>query len=418
MKKKQIIYVGIGAAVLILFVIGILLYKNRKVTIDLNDYITVEYSGYDTVGNASASWDMDALRDACEDKIRINKKELKKYNEEYGEISESSPFQEMFDLCVMGGLDKNADLTNGETIQFVWNCDTELAKKLFYCNLNCDDKEYTVEGLKEVGQIDPFDNLMVAYRGISPFGKVLYDNNSTQGAYGDIDFTVIYPGKNEEETVKNGDEITISAGVNTKEFIKNYGLTLAATEKTYTVEGLPEYLTGEEELTEGVLAQMQAQVGDKLTEKIQQNIQKNDSQSSKITGSLVSVNYVGSYLMTAKDPQTAHELGYWQNYCHMIYEVTVHEDLQLKTGATKSYDIVYYLVAEVKDIVIDPSGECSVDSSRVLSDNIYKFETDVKQGIFGFPVSFSFDGYESIADYYDKTLAGGLDEYNIATTIQ
>ena len=171
-NKKQLFFIGVGICMLISIIVGISFYKNRKVTIDLNDYITVEYKGYDTVGTAVAYWDMDTLKEDYGDKIRINEKEVEKYNEDHKRISDNNPFQSMIDLCVVGGLDKNSDLTNGENINYIWYCDVELAEKLFYCKLKCEDKEYTVEGLEEVGQIDPFENLSVTYDGISPVGKV------------------------------------------------------------------------------------------------------------------------------------------------------------------------------------------------------------------------------------------------------
>ena len=416
-NKKQLFFIGVGICMLILIIVGISFYKNRKVTIDLNDYITVEYKGYDTVGTAMAYWDMDALQEDYGDKIRINKKELERYNESHIPISDSSPFQDMINQCVMGGLDKNADLTNNETIKFIWNCDTELAKKLFYCKLKCEDKEYTVEGLKEVEQIDPFENLMVTYEGTSPLGRVECKSKSTEGVYGDIFYSVAYPREDAEENVKNGDEVTITAKVkNMNEIIKEYGVTFSVTEKTYIVEGLPEYVISAESLTEEVLTQMQAEVADRVAEKIEQDIQKNDSQSSHISGSLVSVDYVGNYLMTEKDLLLSG--GVDVNVCNMIYQVIVHEDLQLKSGETRSYEIPYYLAAQVKDIVIDPSGACSFGNSRVLWGGVYKYETDVKQGIFGLPVTFKFNGYESLEAYYDAEQADRWDEYDVTTTIQ
>ena len=420
MNKKQLFFIGVGIVMLILIAAGISFYKNRKITIDLNDYITVEYKGYDTVGTAVAYWDMDALKEDYGDKIRINEKEVEKYNEDHKRISDNNPFQSMIDLCVVGGLDKNNDLTNGESINYIWYCDVELAEKLFYCKLKCENKEYTVEGLEEVGQIDPFENLSVTYDGISPVGKVKDNCISTEGAYGEIYYTVVYPQEDGNEKVKNGDEITISASVqNTKEFIKKYGMTLSTTEKTYTVEGLPEYVTSESNLTEEVITQLQTKMADKLTEKIDADIQKNDSISNKITSSLTSVEYVGNYFMTAKDPALEDERKARQNYCHLLYRVTMYEELQLKSGETKSYDIPYYVAAEVDDIVIDPTGACSIgDSSCMLWGDTYEYKTDVKQGIFGIPVTFRFNGYESIEKYYERELQSDQERYNIENTIQ
>lgn len=414
-NKKQLFFIGVGICMLILIAAGISFYKNRKVTIDLNDYITVEYKGYDTVGTAVAYWDMDTLKEDYGDKIRINEKEVEKYNEDHKRISDNNPFQSMIDLCVVGGLDKNSDLTNGENINYIWYCDVELAEKLFYCKLKCEDKEYTVEGLEEVGQIDPFENLSVTYDGISPVGKVKCNSISTNGAYGNISYTVTYPQDDEEENVKNGDEITITAKVkNTKEFIKEYGVELSTTQKTYTVEGLPEYVTSEGDLTEDVLARLQSAMADDLRESVEENVQRNDRSSSHITGSITSIDYVGNYLLTAKEIQEY----YVKNYCDLFYQVVVHEELQLKTGETKSYDITYYRVVRIQNLVVDSSGNCTYEDGYVRGGNVYEYKTDVKQGIFGTPVIFRYDGYESATEYYDEAMVDYLDLFNIETTIQ
>ena len=189
---------------------------------------------------------------------------------------------------------------------------------------------------------------------------------------------------------------------------------LSTTQKTYTVEGLPEYVTSEGDLTEDVLARLQSAMADDLRESVEENVQRNDRSSSHITGSITSIDYVGNYLLTAKEIQEY----YVKNYCDLFYQVVVHEELQLKTGETKSYDITYYRVVRIQNLVVDSSGNCTYEDGYVRGGNVYEYKTDVKQGIFGTPVIFRYDGYESATEYYDEAMVDYLDLFNIETTIQ
>ena len=67
---------------------------------------------------------------------------------------------------------------------------------------------------------------------------------------------------------------------------------------------------------------------------------------------------------------------------------------------------------------MDSSGNCTYEDGYVRGENVYEYKTDVKQGIFGTPVIFRYDGYESATEYYDEAMVDYLDLFNIETTIQ
>ena len=60
-KKANKKVIAIAAAAVIVFVVIIAVFMNVRKTINLNDYVTVEFAGYNTAGTASVTIDEAAL---------------------------------------------------------------------------------------------------------------------------------------------------------------------------------------------------------------------------------------------------------------------------------------------------------------------------------------------------------------------
>ena len=66
-KNKKVIGIAVGAVALV--VVALILFATKKTTVNLNKYITVSFSGYDTLGRASYDFDTVAFRKDYKDKI-------------------------------------------------------------------------------------------------------------------------------------------------------------------------------------------------------------------------------------------------------------------------------------------------------------------------------------------------------------
>ena len=123
----------------------------------------LEVSGYDGYGSA---------------KVKIDKE---KFKEDYSDIlnDEDNKYQSFlvdaetffWDLCVSGALDNKSELRNGDTITYHWECEESVVLEQFGCKLKCEDKVFTVEGLKEIENFDPFTDVDVHFSGVSPDGE-------------------------------------------------------------------------------------------------------------------------------------------------------------------------------------------------------------------------------------------------------
>ena len=141
-------------------------------TVDLNEYISVDISGYDSMGQANIRFDKDAFEEDFGDKIEA------KINKQGGDAAKMSlelqfgeePYEVMLNYCADYRLEKPDNLSNGDVVKLVWECETENAKEFFNCNLKYSDMEFKVEGLKELKTFNPFDYVAVEIEGVSPKG--------------------------------------------------------------------------------------------------------------------------------------------------------------------------------------------------------------------------------------------------------
>ena len=66
----------VAGAVVVVALLVIVLFVTKKTTINLNDYVTIEFSGYDTLGKATYEFDEDAFCDDYEDKVKMKKQKM------------------------------------------------------------------------------------------------------------------------------------------------------------------------------------------------------------------------------------------------------------------------------------------------------------------------------------------------------
>lgn len=143
-KKMLIGIIGGACALVAIIVVAAVLVVNHKTKINLNDYINIEYDGYDTYGRASIDFDSDKY---FEDLQKASSSFKKVYMSE-GANNLLSYYYDMIDSLDYS-LDKNSELSNGDTVTVSFEFDNEAAAK-FKIEYVGEPTEYTVEGLKEV----------------------------------------------------------------------------------------------------------------------------------------------------------------------------------------------------------------------------------------------------------------------------
>ena len=365
-----------------------------RTKINLNDYLTVKYDGYETVGTASSSFDMEKM--ISENPSAFGLK---------GEISEMELLgvEMMLDDTINGSLDKTSGLSNGDTITYHWEIAGENSlKEKYSVNFVHEDNSYTVEGLEQAEEFDPFGGISVTFSGIAPFGKVSIDENA-EAPYliYDIDKT---------SGLKNGD--TIKVTVNGLEMCSQFGKIPTAEEKEYTVEGLTSYAATLDEIPDDMKEKMQNQAHDSFISYSAELTNIPDWQGTIVVSE---PEFLGYYFLTGKEGFTPSPY----NDLYLVYKYTVNINALKKGGSSSDKvqgDETYYFYYRYSDIQNLPDGTCSVDLS---SGKLCEKSSESEYGYVNFiSVFFRFKGYLDIDSLFNENVTSHIEQYNYENTVK
>lgn len=309
---KGIIGIGVAALCVVIAIVAVICLSNRKTTISLDDYISVEYDGYDGYGTAEVSFDWQTLE------------------KKFVEISGADDIEDLEDLSnalsfyvledsISYELDKSDSLSNGDKITLTWSYDNEMAED-YKIEFEGDKKTFTVSDLKEVKEIDPFEDLEVTFSGTSPYSTVSWEVTSDNEIYDLISFEA-----SKENNLAEGETITITLDTYDEDeyFLSQYGCKFSKTSKEYTCENVDCYIMNTEDLTNELLETMKKQAKAVISD-------YKSSIRSDVT--IQNVEYAGYYFLTLKDTED----NYWNatNKCYIIYSATVkskHKEFKAST---------------------------------------------------------------------------------------
>ncbi len=319
--KGKFIATGIIASSMLTFMSGC-----GRTEINMNDYLIISYDGYDTIGTAEYSIDVDSL-------IENNTKAFERKD------SNPASAKSQLKTLLKGELDKTENLSNGDTVTFKWNeSDKEIIEKNYKVTLNFADKTDTVSGCKEPESFDPFEYLNCEFDGIIPYA--LPRISAKENMPVDLRF---YDEKG--GYVQNGDKVHIKLVVpdNTEELsVEEYclrsGYAPTETETDVTVEGLSCYPQ--------TIAEIPKDAFDELNSH-GQDIIKSDLDANKKLDSLKEFTLLGNYMLQAQ--VTTGRIG---NLLYFVYKIDIDSN---------GSDLSYYNYVSYDDIVLHPDGTCTFD---------------------------------------------------------
>lgn len=196
-------------------------------TIDLNEYVTISYTGYDSSGTA----DVHLLG-----------------SKKYGYFLESAE-------CSLTG--ENGSLSNGDILALSFTYDKELAKQN-HLRVKTDKGELTVSGLPEAIELsadDIFDGLHISYEGIAPMVSVNISNESTDEFLNDITYEIT----DQRNFYDQGESFHVSADMDMEDALaRGYHITADREDLTreYLVESGQRYLSDVSEITPEMLQEL------------------------------------------------------------------------------------------------------------------------------------------------------------------
>ena len=130
-------------------------------SVDVNEYVNVEFDGYDGYGNARANIDYSKLEDDLKNIVKDDVTEFDIISVE---------------LVAEGELDKASGLSNGDNIKYVWNVNEDNVKSLnkkLGVKLKYKDLSNKVEGLKDPKDFSVSDILDISVSGVAPQGQLV-----------------------------------------------------------------------------------------------------------------------------------------------------------------------------------------------------------------------------------------------------
>lgn len=295
LSKKALI--GICGAVVAIIAI-IVIASNAGKTINLNDYVTVEATGYDGYGTASISIDWDAIEKKYGKKIAYTSASKKAL----GDFSSLMTPLDTLEASVSVQLDQDRNLSNGDTINYSWSVVDDISK-VIKCKLKYKDGTYTVSELEKLDTFDAFADVEVTFSGISPNGEAAITyNGSDLSSY---DFRC-----DKTSGLKNDDKITVSlSNTDMEDYATILGKIPAATSKIYTVSGLQEYVTSYADITDTFIENTKKEAEDTIYSYAASHFSK--------TSALNNLEYAGYIYNCLKDDRGLNSV---HNALYLIYK--------------------------------------------------------------------------------------------------
>ena len=384
-------------AILLIFLVFALGYAvfPRKTKVNLDKYISVDFTGYDGYGKADVHFDSEAFLKDYRKKIKLKKK---------GDLLTSAVMEgytpEAFlnDYYLSGnwkldGVD--GKYKNGDKVHLSWKIDKDKIEETFRVKIKDAGKEFEVKGLDKVEKFDAFENLSIEYSGTAPNGMAdLEGKGIMDGSKG------LYFSADKMDGLSNGDEITVKIEPENalEAFIQKTGKAPKETEKQFKVEGLPAYIDSASAINEENLNNIKSEMEDNIKSSV---AKEGDSVQ------LIGTEYQGYYFLKAKNKNYG-----IQNVFYPVYKVTVRITLPSK-GFVQDYS--YYVSASLQNIMDEGNGKVTIDTTDM--DTVYHtFEIDTDPGNW-LSNRFYLDGFESLDSLRKEVVTKQLSNFKVEEKI-
>lgn len=405
-KRNKIIGIIVGIA-LGLCVIIIALSFIIKPSINLNKYVTISFEGYDTVGDVVVSFDTEKFDADYGKKLSsITGKKNTSGISEYVSDKEK-PIFDYYDIssgtakflsdCVNGELDESFGLSNGDVVEYTWDCDDEKALSMYGFKLKYEDIKMTVEDLEEAETFDPFEGIEVVFEGIGPDGSAYIDGEPVAEAAQDLGYELDY-----NTGLSNGDSVTVTVSLyydDPVEYcIQNYGMIPSPLTKTYTVDGLDSYIKSASDISEDSLDDMQAQAEDVYNAYIAKNWEDGEA--------LQSFTYIGNYLLTSKKSDDWGD----NNILYLVYKAQVKNTCSDDDGTyNKTNDIYWYIC--YYNLLVNTEGVITVDITHYTTPrDRFTIDSGIHSGWWG-TKSWEYYGYQTLDELYKTVVISNSELY-------
>lgn len=408
MKKHNPAKVLVPIAAVAVVAAGGWAFANRTPTIDVSKYMTLSADGYNTVGKLNISFDTEKLEKDYGKQIATRfKKQMKNLKDDtYGLSSLTASLYDGYEAdlfaetCATGSADKTKNLSNGDVVTYTWDDNSDEAEEAFGVKVKYTDITYTVSGLASVNTFDAFDGVDVEFSGISPDGRATVNSLPTAAEAQSLYYTL-----DENSGLSNGDTVTLTVHSNRDDFsdcIDKYGAMPQATEKTFTVAGLNEYVTSADTLSDSVLVSLQNQAEDVFKSYAAQRF--SNGQTFK------GMTYLGNYILTPKNKDS------WGDKDRIVlaYQVTVHHDYTSELNTTYDADDSFFWYITFNNVSKDADGNIASGLNDYDTPTTFvKIDSGVQKYSFSSSTeTWEYYGYASLDSLYNAAVNQYVENYN------
>lgn len=237
------------------------------------------------------------------------------------------------------------------------------------------------------------------------FGKSkdqdIWDEAQTElSLMGHVNYTVT-----PQTGLSNGDTVTLTVHSNRDDFsdcIDKYGAMPQATEKTFTVEGLNEYVTSADTLSDSVLVSLQNQAEDVFKSYAAQRF--SNGQTFK------GMTYLGNYILTPKNKDS------WGDKDRIVlaYQVTVHHDYTSELNTTYDADDSFFWYITFNNVSKDADGNIASGLNDYDTPTTFvKIDSGVQKYSFSSSTeTWEYYGYASLDSLYNAAVNQYVENYN------
>ena len=184
--------------------------------------------------------------------------------------------------------------------------------------------------------------------------------------------------------------------------IDKYGAMPQATEKTFTVEGLNEYVTSADTLSDSVLVSLQNQAEDVFKSYAAQRF--SNGQTFK------GMTYLGNYILTPKNKDS------WGDKDRIVlaYQVTVHHDYTSELNTTYDADDSFFWYITFNNVSKDANDNIASGLNDYDTPTTFvKIDSGVQKYSFSSSTeTWEYYGYASLDSLYNAAVNQYVENYN------
>ncbi len=370
--------------------------------VDLNDYVEIDFNGYDGSGTARAHLDLDALSDDLDARGKISSE---------GKTWGYKAVSEVIGDNVSVSVSPSYELSNGEEVTVNWNVSEEEIDEMVRSRLNLayGEENVAVSGLEELQTFDAFEGVTVEFSGTSPNAEaVLVVNNPV---FEEEDYTI-----DRTSGLAKGDSVTVTVDSSAVSSIQSgRGMIPAETSKEYPVENVAYYVTSLEDIPEDGMEKMIRQTMD-----ARDSISASNGDPDK---SSLTYDYYGSYFLYEKPGLNKSDV----NIIYIVLQMHLTQYGKNEDGSANNVTKDYYWYCGFTNGMILADGTFTIDYNNYTHLDHSSWSSSPKFDIVTYDytqtssskqkISGSYTGYENVGAMFNNLVATKVDDYTYESTV-